>query len=276
MTIQKLQHYIRVSFERMRRWVKRRIVWSDFFDVWIAATSVLIRNVFFKQQSFGLPDALVASILLALILRFGATIRRRLRRDLDHAQSIYKLFQTMNEQLFSNDSKVRFTLFRLDPINPHRIIPWCRYRHGGDGPLKEADTSKMALAKGVGIAGFAWKHANEQDSKVCLWYVPKHNNLESLQNYYHDTWALNKTDVWRLSRYMLDVSWIMSVGWTDTNHQLLGILCIDFQFDFIYDESSGAFGYYDHYGFHEICAEELRIYFNTMQRCLSGIVTSKK
>jgi hypothetical protein len=266
----KFLHHGNVAIERIRRWVRRRLVLSDLLDVWIAVASLLIRYVLFNPQSFGIPDILVGTILIALVCRFVSSISRRRRRDGDYARCLYKLFQNMNEQVFTNDSRVRFTLFRPDPINTKRIIPWCRYRRGGEGPLRSADLSKMSLAEGVGIAGRGWQHAGQKNSHICLWYVPKHEDLQSLQDYYRDTWALNPTDTWRLSPYMLDVSWILAVGWTDAHHQLIGILCIDLQCDLVFDDA-GTFGYHADHGFHEITSEDLRVHFNAMQQCLAGI-----
>jgi len=136
------------------------------------------------------------------------------------------LFDFINRELFSRSSYTRFTLFRRAPFRPSFIIPWYRFRRGGNGPIRDADASRSKYQKGEGITGRAWE---TPATKLAIQVLPEFSSRSVLEAYYIGQLGVSREHVADISPYMDKVRAIVSYAFLDHHDQFLGLMSLDIQ-----------------------------------------------
>lgn len=148
----------------------------------------------------------------------------RRSRDKVQAEVIWALFSQMNREVFSDDSRTRFTLFVQSPFRSDLLVPWYRFFKGAGGPVWEAMRSKAHYRKGEGLAGLAW----DNHGKLLVASMPTFEQRSDLDHYYEHFMGIDRATVRDISDTMVSVRTIIAYGFLDAYGKLLGVLSLDF------------------------------------------------
>ncbi len=209
---------------RVWRMIARNLRLVDLIDcVMLALACGLAIN--------GLSTSAVATAILgtlylvATAVKLAAAVRSRLRERIAEAEVLWGLFNFLNDEIFNGDNGTRFTLFKQDPTNRARIVPWYRYRKGGSDPIGDAEGSRASYGRGEGATGQAWESAGDGD----LFFAPfpEFEDRADFEEFYVNQMHVSPETASQISHYMMNVGAIFSVGYCDTRGKFLGVLSID-------------------------------------------------
>ena len=150
----------------------------------------------------------------------------RKAKDYAQAEVLREVFAQINRDLFNDNDKTRFTLFRLSPFHRDYIVPWYRYTQGVRDVIAEASRSKAFYKKGEGFTGRAWADAGDD---LFISSFPKFETREKFEEYYTKDLGIEADIVRQISDYMMNVRTILSYGLIGMKGQFLGVISIDVQ-----------------------------------------------
>lgn len=177
-----------------------------------------------KNQKIVLP--IVVAYCVIALWRFFLSMRASESRYALQAHVVANLFDFINRELFSRSSYTRFTLFRQAPFRRSQIVPWYRFRRGGNGPIKDAALSRAKYHKGEGITGRAWE---TPATRLAIQVLPEFPNRAVLDAYYIGELGVSREHVAEISGYMEKVRAIVSYAFLDHRDQFLGLMSLDIQ-----------------------------------------------
>jgi hypothetical protein len=167
---------------------------------------------------------LAGGAYLALLVLFAvATFRQRAARDQVQGEVLSGLFSHINQEIFGDDHRTRFTLFQRAPLRPDEIIPWYRYSQGGADAITEARRSRARYERGEGVTGRAW----EQLGVTLIAPLGPYVTREGFERDYVSSMGIRPEVAKQLSRYMQEVQTIIAHGFKDGRGRLLGVLSLD-------------------------------------------------
>lgn len=173
--------------------------------------------------------SLIVGILYlgTVTILFIITSISRAARDQVQAEVLWGLFSLINKEIFFDDSRTRFTLFRRAPFRLQQkyIVPWYRYYRGASGPISEAALSHARYKRNEGLTGKAWAEAGK---RLLLLPLPEFHSRNEFEKYYIDDLQIDKSTVVGLSEHMEKTQTVICYGflWRD---KLLGVLSLDLQ-----------------------------------------------
>ncbi|MGH9853315.1 MAG: hypothetical protein ACREBD_26035 [Blastocatellia bacterium] len=162
---------------------------------------------------------------IVVLVLFIVTIHSRAARDQVQAEVVWGLFSLINTEIFHDDPRTRFTLFRRSPFRPKYIVPWYRYYKGASDPISEAALSRARYKRNEGLTGKAWDQAGQ---RLLFLPLPEFHSRNEFVTHFVDTLGVEKDTVGDISEYMERVRAIFCYGflWRD---RLLGVLSLDVQ-----------------------------------------------
>jgi hypothetical protein len=201
----------------------RRFSVREFLGLLLLVLAILLAMQG-KSQKIVLP--LVGAYCIIALWRFFLSMRAKESRYALQGQVVAGLFDFINRELFSRSSYTRFTLFRQAPFRPSLIIPWYRFRRGGNGPIRDADASRSKYRRGEGITGRAWE---TPATKLAIQVLPQFSSRPILEAYYIGQLGVTRDHVADISAYMDKVRAIVSYAFLDHHDQFLGLMSLDIQ-----------------------------------------------
>lgn len=162
--------------------------------------------------------------LVALVLYYILVLRLRRAQDHLQAEVLWDLFNNMNQKIFADSYRTRFTLFREDPVRHGELVPWTRFQKGGSGPLREAARSRARYRRGEGSAGRAWNEAGES---ILLTQAGPFETREAMVQEYINSLHIRPDVAEKISEYMEQAYAFFSYGFVDSRNHLLGVLSVD-------------------------------------------------
>jgi len=204
-------------------WVWRRFSWRELLGVLLLLLAIILAMQG-KNQKIVLP--IVIAYCLVALWRFFLSMRASESRYALQAQVVASLFDFINRELFSRSSFTRFTLFRQAPFRRSVIIPWYRFKRGGNGPMRDAAASRAKYRKGEGITGRAWE---TPATKLAIQVLPEFPSRQILEAYYIGELGVSREHVADISSYMEKVRAIVSYAFLDHRDQFLGLMSLDIQ-----------------------------------------------
>ncbi len=221
------RHRRRLTGQRLWRRVRRYTNAADLLDVVLLGLAIgLAINA--TSVSAVVTAILGTLYLVVLVLKLSLTFRTRKAVDRLHGEVLWGLFDLFNEQLFGNDCYVRFTLFRVDPLDASFIVPWYRYERGGSDAISDAERSFARYAKGEGFTGKAWQESGNNQFSLAV-IDRKFSSRGDFERYYSQELRIDEELVKHLSEYMEHVGVILSAGFCDARGKFLGVVSIDLQ-----------------------------------------------
>ncbi len=222
---------------RWLSWCLRYLRGRDILQIgMLVAAGVLAVNTFsFKP----LVSAVAGSVYGALLFVFAIiTIGRRNATDYAEGEVLWGLFSHMNKEIFADNNRTRFTLFKQAPFRPNYIIPWYRFQKGATDAIEEATKSRSRYTREDGLTGEAWANAGREISVSLL---PKFRTRQEFETYHIDELGIDPAIVRDLSPFMQHIRTIISYGFADSRGKFLGVLSLDLQFP-LTSEGSAVFG----------------------------------
>jgi hypothetical protein len=224
---------------RVRLWIHERIRWLDFVDLLLASIAGFISVV-------GKPDPAKELLYIYLAIFVGKmaySIKTRETSSSQRADIATGLLAFINRELFQDSAATRLTIFRRAPFRPTHIIPWTRFRVGGDGGRKEAYKSRARWIKGEGITGRVWQKPSLDLAIQIIPQVPKgERNL--LRVLYEGRYGVSPETFQALSDYMSDVRCIISYAFLDERKQFLNLLSVDITAEVEFKREPGSSKFY--------------------------------
>jgi hypothetical protein len=209
---------------RKRLWTLRHLQGRDVLTlVQVLLAGGLAANSYSTRPV--LSVVLGGTYAVTVIVHFLLSLQARRALDYGQGEVIWTLFSCINEQLFIGDHRTRFTLFVQAPGKRKYIIPWYRYRDGGDGPITEARQSRARYRRGEGETGAAW----DQAGRLLVRTFPVFKTQQEFCTHYIDVLKIDAAVVHDLSSYMQGVQTILSYGFIGKNRRSLGVLSLDLQ-----------------------------------------------
>ncbi len=210
---------------RFRIWCFRNVRRKDFLQLVMAmATGGLAISTYSLHPERVL--ILGGVYFFALLLLYGDTLRSRGAKDRVQAEVLWGLFSHMNKEIFHDDNTTRFTLFIPSPLRSDYLVPWYRYRKGGQDPIAEALKSKARYRRGEGFTGQAWENAGND---LFCGSFPVFGSRNDFDKYYISELEIEPDTVRELSDFMVSIRTIFTYGFTETTGKLLGVLSLDMQ-----------------------------------------------
>lgn len=208
---------------RIRCWRYLRI--RDFLQVGMGLAGATLAVAAYSSHP-SVTRIAGASYVIFLLIAGITTIRQRVARGYLMSEVLWGLFSHMNREIFRDDSRTRFTLFRRDPFFPQYIVPWYRFRKGATDGIYEADLSKARYRRGEGYTGKAWE---DPGSKLYCAAFPDFKTRAEFETYYIDELQIDPKAVRDISDYMWHTRTLFSYGFTDSRGKFLGVLSLDIQ-----------------------------------------------
>jgi hypothetical protein len=210
---------------RRRLWTIRYFQWRDMLP--LLGTCLAIVLAVNSYSSYPILSIICGvSYLIVATSHFVLGLRARRALDYGRGEVVGTLFAFINQHVFGGDHRTRFTLFVPAPGKPEYIIPWYRYREGGNGPVDEARRSRARYRRDEGETGRAWAQAGR---KVLCSSFPPFKTKQEFQTFYIDQMKVDADVARELSDYMVGVRTMFSYGCVGANHRILGVLSVDFQ-----------------------------------------------
>lgn len=168
---------------------------------------------------------LLGLYLTAILLRAILILRYR-ERDNGKLPSVFlSLANYINERLFCGSNDTRFTLFRVAPFRNDFIVPWLRYRRGGQGALAEAEASLARYGRKEGVTGRAWDDPQERISIQV--FPPFLGDADLMRAIFVQQFGVKTENAFAVSDYMADVTCVLSHTFLDGQKQFSGLLSVD-------------------------------------------------
>jgi hypothetical protein len=222
---------------RLRFWWWRYIRSRDLTQLgMMVATGILAINTFSVKPKLALVAGVAYFFLLLVHSRW--TLFSREARDHVQAEILWGLFSQMNKEIFNDDNRTRFTLFRQSPLRPDYIVPWYRYQKGTSDSIREANGSRARFRRGEGIAGKAWASAGKD---LIFAPMPPIPTRDAFEKYCIADLHISPGTVYEFSDYMCtSVRTIFAYGFTDPQGRFLGVLSLDSMLPVSYQEAQGG------------------------------------
>jgi hypothetical protein len=202
-----------------------------------AAAGVLAVNSYSHSRRITLIVG--ALYFLALALHTALTIMQRKAKDQVQGEVIWGLFHQINQEVFQNDHRTRFTLFRPAPLRPKEIVPWYRYQKGATDAIAEASRSRAHYHREEGLTGLAWA----QPGDILYSPFPAHSDRGSFERFYADKLGIRESVVRDLSAHMQDVETIFCYGFEDHRGKFIGVLSLDLRAPLVMRGGNGGLAF---------------------------------
>lgn len=207
---------------RARLYLYERLKLIDLVDLLLVVIAITI-------SAFGKPSpvyALLGVYLLVAVGKLGFMIKTRDTTNNLKASVITGLLNFINKELLNNSNRTRFTIFRVAPFRSDYIIPWVRFRRGGQGGRNEAFASRARFRQEEGITGRVW---SEPPGTLAIQLIPEipHGDRNLLRLLYESKYGVKPDTFDAISIHMSRVRCIISYVCLDADNQFLNLLSLD-------------------------------------------------